>query len=88
MSHLDQPALVSFRGDDFDQVIQDNRLMHSGVLAYAKQLGNANVKVYVTPRECRTDIAEWSMSISSVAGRQTYRVIQRSPTGSVSFHPG
>ncbi len=89
MPNLDQITTeVSFHGEDIIDTLNRNFMMYDSVWAYAKQQINAKVKVHISPRLEDHGPIEWSMSITSMTGRKTLSLSQRTPTGSVSIQPG
>lgn len=89
MSKLDSISTqIIFEGDDIINVLEKNWLIHDAVWKHAKQHINAKIAVYTSERPEPHGPVEWAMSITSPAGRQTFSISQRTPTGTVSFTKG
>ena len=78
---------VSFLGDSVRQVLEDHADMTRSVWDFCSRHANANIKVYVTPRTEPADPLDWSISVASPAGRNSFTASQRKPLGAVSFTP-
>lgn len=90
MSKLDLiTTQIEFHGNnDLIDVLEKNWLMHDAVWKHARQHLNAKISVHTSERLEPHGPVEWSMSVTSPAGRQTFSVSQRTPTGSVLFTKG
>lgn len=89
MSKLDSISTeIVFLGEGVAETLKDNWKIHNAVWEVAKKYRNAKVTVYTSLRPEPHGPIEWSMSVTSPIGRQTFCISQRSPTGSVSFSQG
>lgn len=92
MSKLDsistQIEFHGSQGEDLIALLESNYLMHEAIWKMSRQYVNAKVAIHTSPRLEQFGPVEWSMSVTSPAGRLTYAVSQRTPSGSVSFQPG
>lgn len=89
MSKLDSiTTQIVFHGDDIVKCLEDNWMVHEAIWKSVKQYTNAKIAVHTNPRDEPHGPIEWSMSVTSPTGRQTFRIFQRTPTGSVSFTQG
>ena len=89
MSKLDSiTTQIVFHGEDIIKCLEDNWMVHEAIWKTAKQYINAKIAIYTSPRLEDHGPIEWSMSVTSPTGRQTFSVSQRTPAGSVSFTQG
>ena len=89
MSKLDFISTeIVFHGEDIVETLKDNWLAYEAIWKQAKKYLNAKIAIHASSRTEMHGPIEWSMSVTSPTGRQTFRVFQRSPTGSVSFTQG
>lgn len=76
---------VSFEGHDAQRLCDENPSVVKAVLNYSKQFRFGTMTVHVDDWDDHDDNLEWSLVISSAAGRSTVRVVQRVKGGSVLF---
>ena len=87
MATRKQKTSISYLGDQVQETLAASVEVAQAIVLYCAEAVNATVKVYTEPRTGDGSPLEWSLSISSPAGRQTVTVTQRIPLGAVRFSP-
>jgi len=83
-----EPAIVKFHGIDVQDTLDANPDVKAAVMRAASTFPGAKIDLYTAARYIPDGPLEWTMSITSPAGRRTLILNQRAPGGAVSFSNG